>query len=70
MNTRSWATTLMILAMTPTFALGDAVKPASSTADDPVTLTMTTMRMISAVLVDHQRREGQARHVRADQFRR
>ena len=59
MNTRSWATTLMILAMTPTFALGDSVKPASSTADDPVTLTMTTMRMLSAVLVDHQRREGE-----------
>jgi hypothetical protein len=58
MKRQGSATALLIVATTTTFASGASAKPVSSAQADPVALTMTTMRILSTVLVDDQRRDG------------
>jgi len=58
MSIRRIATVLITSAMATSFAPGEPPRTIAFTTSDPVAQTMTTMRMVSTLLVDQQRREG------------
>ena len=58
MSIRRIATVLISLATTASFASGAPLRAISSVTSDRVAHTMSTMRMVSTLLVDQQRREG------------
>ena len=58
MSIQRIATILISLATATSFASGEPLRAISSVTSDPVAHTMTTMRMVSTLLVDQQRREG------------
>jgi hypothetical protein len=58
MSIQRIAAFLISLATTTSFASGHTPSVTSAAPDDPVAQTMTTMRVLSTLLVDQQRRNG------------
>src|SRR5262245_21505065 len=58
MSIQRLSTAFISLAATTSLAAGELPRAAAPVPGDPVAQTMTTMRMVSALLMDQLRRDG------------